>query len=226
MKFWISNETIDTILNTVRKAGGNVAGPDGMQIYDMEFDKLAVTNVTEGSDTLWGFTLNKDSELHLLGTPTQLALEDGESHVKGDVENIMNMLLAWTSIGEFQMPLSNREFRTLFNKAYNKINSIDFDASWKNGTGYLDGAVKIKTMEAVSFIDDYDRKAIVIPLMYKDLVDEGNNLVIFERFSPNENDRQDIFVHNARPEPALKSFTGTANHNPVICWLLHKLAWG
>ena len=76
-----------------------------------------------------------------------------------------------------------------FNAAYDRIsNAVEFNPSWKNGTGYLDNAVHDKSIEVASTtIDDFGRKVIIVPTPV-------GNVVVFERFSGGD---RGIIVSNA-----------------------------
>lgn len=78
---------------------------------------------------------------------------------------------------------------TTFNAAYDRIsNAVEFNPSWKNGTGYLDNAVHDKSIEVASTtIDDIGRKVIIVPTPV-------GNVVVFERHS---NGSSPVVVSNA-----------------------------
>lgn len=68
----------------------------------------------------------------------------------------------------------------IFNAAFNRINyAIEFNPSWKNGTGYLDGAVTEEITATCKSIDDHGRKVILIPTGI-------GNIVLFERYKGGE----------------------------------------
>lgn len=75
-----------------------------------------------------------------------------------------------------------------FNQAFDSIdNSVAFDTKWKNGTGYLDGAVLAKVDKPSTFEDDLGRRGIILPV-----VQLGKNIVLFQRYSG----RSDVIVSN------------------------------
>lgn len=68
----------------------------------------------------------------------------------------------------------------IFNAAFDRINAtVAFNSEWKNGTGYLDGAVTAKITETSKSIDDHGRKIIFIPVVI-------GNIVLFERYKDGE----------------------------------------
>lgn len=79
-----------------------------------------------------------------------------------------------------------------FEEVFNSFKTVKFDEKWKNGTGYLNGAVTmgdgpcLYVGEVMSFIDDAGRKGFIIGTPRK-------NLVIFQRYS----NRTDLWVMNS-----------------------------
>ncbi len=64
----------------------------------------------------------------------------------------------------------------IFNAAFDRINAtVAFNPDWKNGTGYLNGAVVEQISETSKSVDDHGRKIILIPVVI-------GNLVLFERY--------------------------------------------
>lgn len=53
--------------------------------------------------------------------------------------------------------------------------TMQFDPEWKNGTGYLNDATKARVPTPTAFIDDADRRGIMLPT-------EIGTLVVFERY--------------------------------------------
>ena len=88
-----------------------------------------------------------------------------------------------------------------FNTSFEEIRAngaeLQFRASWKNGTGYLDGIVKdqiadLEIGQQAVFVDDYGRRAIVT-------VTRFGNVVVFERYTPKP-ERAIVVVQNAPTE--------------------------
>ena len=85
-----------------------------------------------------------------------------------------------------------------------EIKNVEFNAAWKNGTGYFDGAMNgpdaptLEAGEVISFMDDYDRPGFIIGLP-KSL----GNLVVFQRYS-GRSDRWTMNVH-----PRVESLLGS-----------------
>lgn len=85
----------------------------------------------------------------------------------------------------------------LFARVFNSIETvIPFERSWKNGTGYFNGAVNVKLAvgeQAKAVCDDSARRIIMTgtPL---------GTVVVFERYSPEADKRSDIFVGNYTSE--------------------------
>ena len=79
--------------------------------------------------------------------------------------------------------------KAIFAAAFDRINTIvEFNPEWKNGTGYLDGAVVEKGVKEIcKTTDDLGRRVIVIPL-------NVGNVVVFERYS---DPKSDTIVSNA-----------------------------
>ena len=80
----------------------------------------------------------------------------------------------------------------MFYHAWNDIDTVvEFKDDWKNGTGYLDGAMRDATMisgphgSVVKFIDNFGRRAIAIKTRF-------GNVVIFQRYT----DRDQVFAMN------------------------------
>jgi hypothetical protein len=76
--------------------------------------------------------------------------------------------------------------KTAFHKAIEGVETIEFDMNWKNGTGYLDHAVKgehapiLKPGQVVQSVDDYGRKIGIVGTSV-------GNVVVFDRFVDPEN---------------------------------------
>ena len=79
--------------------------------------------------------------------------------------------------------------KATFNKAFDRIETtIAFNPDWKNGTGYLNGAVVEKGLKEIcKTVDDFGRRVIIIPLCI-------GNVVVFERYSE---PKSDVIVSNA-----------------------------
>ena len=79
--------------------------------------------------------------------------------------------------------------KAIFAAAYDRINTVvDFNMDWKNGTGYLNGAVvEADIKEICKTVDDFGRRVIIIPL-------NAGNVVVFERYS---DPKSDVIVSNA-----------------------------
>ena len=87
---------------------------------------------------------------------------------------------------------------TVFTRHYNSVDSVlNFDAAWKNGTGYLDGAVTdelgLMVGQSARFVDDFGRRCIATCTQY-------GNVVAFERFIANESQQDVVVVYNAPHE--------------------------
>lgn len=74
----------------------------------------------------------------------------------------------------------------VFNNLFENIEEeVQFNPSWKNGTGYLDGGVKSDSAiglpkgKRVKFIDDMQRRCILIGTEY-------GNIVLFKRYADPE----------------------------------------
>ncbi|QTH80244.1 hypothetical protein PA10_00044 [Pseudomonas phage pPa_SNUABM_DT01] len=70
--------------------------------------------------------------------------------------------------------------------------SIGFEQSWKNGTDYLNGAIKNVKLEdgkLAKSIDDHGRRIILIGTQH-------GTIVLFERFSPQVPNQPFVVVHN------------------------------
>ncbi len=68
----------------------------------------------------------------------------------------------------------------IFNAAFDRINAtVQFNPDWKNGTGYLNGAVVEQISETSKSVDDHGRKIILIPAVV-------GNIVLFERYKNGE----------------------------------------
>lgn len=79
--------------------------------------------------------------------------------------------------------------RNIFSQEWEKAPKVDYDGSWANGTGYMDGAVNSPLVNEerpmVAFTDKLNRKGIIV---YHGMVDgKTQSSVIFERFSNGEN---------------------------------------
>lgn len=70
-------------------------------------------------------------------------------------------------------------------------NTITFNPTWKNGTGYLDGAVEAQLAvgEAVKCVDDYGRRVILIGTRF-------GTCVFFERTVYEEGQEDVTMVNN------------------------------
>ena len=69
----------------------------------------------------------------------------------------------------------------LFNSLYAGADEIKFNPEWKNGTGYFDNITRADLVSRSRFIDDRNRRVVVIPT-----VDEI--VVMNERFTDGENE--------------------------------------
>ena len=72
-----------------------------------------------------------------------------------------------------------------FNKFFNAVNeTVEFDPSWKNGTGYLDGICRqenlVKPGQVVKTIDDHGRKVLIAGT-------KQGAVAVFERYIDDEN---------------------------------------
>ncbi len=82
-----------------------------------------------------------------------------------------------------------------FETAFKNARRIEFDEKWKNGTGYLDHAAegkhapKVSQGQVVSFLDDKDRRGVIVGTKY-------GNIVVFERYSPEGSETSGVFVCN------------------------------
>lgn len=84
-----------------------------------------------------------------------------------------------------------------FKRLFDSIpSSTGFDPAWKNGTGYMDGIVHDKSLidelaigDIVKFTDDHDRRAIAVKTRY-------GIAVLFERYSPDGDERSGVIVSN------------------------------
>src|SRR5690606_14628710 len=79
--------------------------------------------------------------------------------------------------------------------AYNRIETtVQFQDSWKNNTGYLDGLINadldLKSGSVVKTVDDYNRKVIIVGT-------ELGNVVVFERYTRANDAESVVVVHNA-----------------------------
>lgn len=81
----------------------------------------------------------------------------------------------------------------IFYDLWKTLERIDYQPSWANGTGYLDGATKMAPPTAAAFIDDKQRKGILIPC-------KGGSLVVFERYSDGD---KGVLVSNDDVYPGL-----------------------
>ena len=89
----------------------------------------------------------------------------------------------------------------IFNAAFDRINyAIEFNSEWKNGTGYLDGAVTEEITATCKSIDDHGRKVIMIPTGI-------GNIVLFERFKEGQ---YGIIVYNC-PQTVEAILPGLSN---------------
>ena len=85
--------------------------------------------------------------------------------------------------------------KEVFETAFKNAKRIDFNEKWKNGTGYLDHAAegkhapKVSQGQVVSFLDDKDRRGVIVGTKY-------GNIVVFERYSPEGNETSGVFVCN------------------------------
>ena len=78
----------------------------------------------------------------------------------------------------------------IFEQAYNSIKvNISFDSKWKNGTGYLNGAIKVPLQpgELSKSVDDYNRRVILIGTRF-------GTVVIFDRYKNQVDDG--VYVSN------------------------------
>lgn len=72
-----------------------------------------------------------------------------------------------------------------FEEVFNHFPAIEFDVKWKNGTGYLDHAVKgenapvLSVGEVRTFIDDKSRRGFLIGT-------PKYNIVVFQRYTNGE----------------------------------------
>lgn len=91
----------------------------------------------------------------------------------------------------FTMSAAAKTFASLFSKINN---TIEFDKNWKNGTGYLDGAVydvKLASGERAKTTDDLGRNVIFVGT-------ELGTFVMFERYSHEQDGtRSSVIVANA-----------------------------
>lgn len=84
-----------------------------------------------------------------------------------------------------------------FKRLFDSIpSSTGFDPAWANGTGYLDGLVHDQSIngelaigEIVKLTDDHGRRAIAVKTRY-------GMAVIFERYSPEGEERCGVIVSN------------------------------
>lgn len=83
----------------------------------------------------------------------------------------------------------------VFSSAFEKARKIEFKVEWKNGTGYFDGAAegkyapRVTSGQALSFVDDNKRRGIIVGSRF-------GNIVVFERYSPDGDNRSNTFVCN------------------------------
>lgn len=68
----------------------------------------------------------------------------------------------------------------VFETLYCTAHLIDFDPSWANDTGYFDHVVKSGITKRSRFIDDHNRRVLVIPT-------EDEFVVINERYKHGKN---------------------------------------
>lgn len=83
-----------------------------------------------------------------------------------------------------------------FTRAYDTItNVIPFNPEWKNATGYLDGAVKVKldAGQTAKSYDDFNRRIILVGTPV-------GTIVLFDRHTGNDNpEKENIVVVLNRP---------------------------
>lgn len=80
---------------------------------------------------------------------------------------------------------------SIFSTIWNGAPRIEFDAAWKNGTGYLDKATFTGVDKVMGFVDDHGRRGVIVPAA---ATDSGlaRSFVIFERYSKDS----DVLVSN------------------------------
>lgn len=82
-----------------------------------------------------------------------------------------------------------------FNEAFKSAKPVAFQLAWKNGTGYLDGSAyqvfeALEPSDRFCFMDDFGRRGVGV------IVANGHNLVVFERYAPEGEERSKVFVSN------------------------------
>jgi len=93
-----------------------------------------------------------------------------------------------------------------FMAIWNALSTIEFKKEWHNGTGYLNSATLEKLQRPVRFVDDLDRKGILLPTA------EGST-VVFERYSDGAHE---VIVCNSSPD----LFDGSLS--PIQMDIIHK----
>ena len=85
------------------------------------------------------------------------------------------------------------QFLALHKTLVNQDKTIVFDSRWKNGTGYLDGAVRTVHLEdgqLAAFTDDAKRRGVIVGT-------PAGNVVLFERYSSwSSTDTPEVLVSN------------------------------
>lgn len=100
--------------------------------------------------------------------------------------------------------------KSVFVNAWNRITrEVEFSRDWHNGTGYFDGVTKADLglepgQIAKSQADGEDLRRMII------IGSRFGNIVIFERYTPEDDDNENIVVVNNAPRKLSRFVANTA----------------